>query len=225
MEWKAQNWEAVMAKRTRDVTARSRIRAHLVEHGPVHDERGGATTMLREAIDYQGSPVAFIQLITSMDEAGEITREIRGKRTYGISVAHGVDAGVPVSATVPSPAPQKIAEGSIDYDELARALLRELGRALVSAQSSQAEATVAAVSGPEAADRTRELVVERDRLQAERDDYAVRLESSRKQLNALFALYVGEGGGDAALSTDETVQQAFAQLRSATTPPAAERAS
>ena len=81
----------------RDRTARSRIRQFLADAGPVVDPSGYATSVLREAIAYEGSSVAFIQLIAAMDHDGELKREIVGKRTFQIE---GI--GAPVK---PSPSP------------------------------------------------------------------------------------------------------------------------
>lgn len=199
-----------MAKRKRDATARSRIRAYLAESGPVQDDRGGATTVLREAIAYQGSAVAFIQLITAMDEAGEITRDIRGKRTYGIagveqtaSQAGGVSTAVKQRGeSVPVSAPL-----DLDYDQLARALVRELARVIASAEREPAAAV------DDGRGHASELVAERDRLQQERDDYAARLEASRRQLNALAALYVHEDEDAAHHADSDVVRQALSRLR------------
>src|SRR6516165_5952584 len=74
--------EAAMATAARDRSARSRIREYLTQHGPVEDPSGGATALLKDAVGYGGNDVAFIQLITAMDKAAEIHREIRGKRTF-----------------------------------------------------------------------------------------------------------------------------------------------
>lgn len=112
-----------------------------------------------EAVEYQGSSVAFIQLIAAMDRDGEIEREIRGKRTYRItgvgqpSVApqHGGPAvGTPVAA--------------IDYDLLAKAVVRELASQLATASVS----------------------IDQARLIGERNDYARQLQQAREQLDALL---------------------------------------
>jgi hypothetical protein len=87
---------------SRDKTARSRIRQYLQTHGAVDDPNGYATSVLKEAIEYDGTPVAFIQLIAAMDRDGEITRTVRGKRTYRIT-------GSEVAASTPPPVP---AQGS-----------------------------------------------------------------------------------------------------------------
>jgi hypothetical protein len=58
--------------------------AHLARVGEVSDHTGKASTMLAATIGYPGSSVAFAQLLTGMERAGLIQREIRGKRTYRI---------------------------------------------------------------------------------------------------------------------------------------------
>ncbi len=40
---------------------------------------------LREVLGYEGTDASFTQLIGNMDRAGEVTREVRGKRTYRIT--------------------------------------------------------------------------------------------------------------------------------------------
>ena len=52
-----------------------------------------ASTRLAEAVGYPGSSVAFAQLLSGMERDGLITREVRGKRTYRITVAPGVTPG------------------------------------------------------------------------------------------------------------------------------------
>jgi hypothetical protein len=146
-----------------------RIREYLRTHGPVDDPTGYATSALKEAIEYRGTAVAFIQLIAAMDREGEIAREIRGKRTYRIVLGRADD----IARSAPPPLP---AEGSapvlppveIDYDRLARALVREFFL------QAAAQHTAA---GSESAER----------LRAERDEYALLLEMARMRLDALIA--------------------------------------
>ena len=111
---------------SRDRTARTRIIEYLRTHGPVDDPTGYATSGLKEAIEYHGTAVAFIQLIAAMDREGEIAREIRGKRTYSISL--GQASAIAPAAPRQMPAQASPAEAlpvEIDYDRLARALVRE----------------------------------------------------------------------------------------------------
>ena len=157
----------------RDRTARTRIRQYLRTHGAVEDPIGYATSALRDAIEYQGTEVAFIQLIAAMDRDGEITREIRGKRTYRIALGHA-EAGPDVPRPAPADSGAQLAQAAavaqpieIDYDRLARAVVREFF-----AQSAQ-NAVVGAVAPVE-------------RLRAERDEYALLLEMARLRLSGLL---------------------------------------
>jgi hypothetical protein len=77
--------------------------AHLARVGEVSDHTGKASTMLAATIGYPGSSVAFAQLLTGMERAGLIQREIRGKRTYRI--IPGPAAPPPAALTQPAPAP------------------------------------------------------------------------------------------------------------------------
>jgi len=52
-----------------------------------------ASTRLAEAVGYPGSSVAFAQLLSGMERDGLISREVRGKRTYRIILAPGVQPG------------------------------------------------------------------------------------------------------------------------------------
>ena len=77
--------------------------AHLARVGEVGDHTGKASTVLAATIGYPGSSVAFAQLLTGMERAGLIQREIRGKRTYRI--IPGPAAPPPGSLTQPAPVP------------------------------------------------------------------------------------------------------------------------
>jgi hypothetical protein len=162
---------------SRDRTARTRIRQFLATSGPIVDPSGYATSVLKDAVGYAGSSVAFIQLIAAMDREGEIQREIVGKRTYRIE---GI--GVPVTpshgAALPPAQAQAAATGQpvveLDYKRLAQALVAEL-----LAATAEARAVTGTVSpGTEA-------------LAAERDEYARRLEAARNQLDELLGQPIG----------------------------------
>jgi hypothetical protein len=77
--------------------------AHLARVGEVSDHTGKASTMLAATIGYPGSSIAFAQLLTGMERAGLIQREIRGKRTYRI--IPGPAAPPPEALTQPAAAP------------------------------------------------------------------------------------------------------------------------
>jgi hypothetical protein len=158
---------------SRDRTARTRIRQFLATSGPVVDPSGYATSLLKDAVGYSGSPVAFIQLIAAMDRDGEIQREIVGKRTYriegiGVPVMPSPGAVAPVAhATVTTPGQPAI---ELDYKLLAQALISELLAATAKAREGLEPLTP----------------VDNDRLEAERDEYARRLEIARQQIDQLL---------------------------------------
>jgi hypothetical protein len=137
------------------------------------DPSGYATGLLKDAIGYTGSAVAFIQLIAAMDRDGEIEREIRGKRTYTIT---GVGAPPAASVLPARPAGSTVATVGVpgqptielDYKKLAQALVAEL-------LAATAAANEVAGGGTPAGDAP-----------AEQDEYARRLELARRHLNELL---------------------------------------
>jgi hypothetical protein len=72
--------------RRRAVGTRDKIISHLALVSDVADDTGMASTRLAEAVDYPGSSVAFAQLLSGMERDGLIAREVRGKRTYRITL-------------------------------------------------------------------------------------------------------------------------------------------
>ncbi|HEX6452267.1 MAG TPA: hypothetical protein VF060_22760 [Trebonia sp.] len=78
--------------RRRAVGTRDRIISHLTAAGDITDPTGMASTKLAEAVGYPGSSVAFAQLLSGMERDGLIVREVRGKRTYRITLPEGVAA-------------------------------------------------------------------------------------------------------------------------------------
>lgn len=185
-----------MSSAVRDRSARSRIRDYLTHQGPIQDASGRATSVLKDAVKYNGSSVAFIQLVTAMDKANEIKREIRGKRTYKISAAAVRRAAAPQPARTDDPLlldESSTDISAIDYDKLAGALLRELARIIAATRLTTEPAEGAEVAR-----------VERERLMAERDEYARRLHIARQQLNALLSesVLAVEASGEFADSQD-----------------------
>jgi hypothetical protein len=105
---------------------RQHIIDYLVTNGPVEDASGRATRVLKDAVGYESGDAGFSQLVSSMERDGQITRDIRGKRTYQISAATDV-----VPSVVP-PGPSTMED--IDYDELAAALLARTAQVLAESQ-------------------------------------------------------------------------------------------
>jgi len=159
------------AARKRAVGTREHIIAYLTGVNELYDANGMASTRLAAAVGYPGSSVAFAQLLSGMERSGLIEREVRGKRTYRISLGpvHALGTGGPFRApgvamtpgtgAVPETAgvsgstgfcgPTGIESGigaaGFDYDELARRLLVQVVRRLA--------ATEPEASPPERSDR------------------------------------------------------------------------
>lgn len=152
------------APRRRAVGTRDRVIAHLARVTDIADRTGMASTKLAEAIGYPGSSVAFAQLLSGMERDGLITREVRGKRTYRITLsadaadsrpaapkrpAAAAPAGADWHAEADEPAAANATRiapagppAEFDYDELARRLLIQVVRRLTAPQDDL-ERTVA----------------------------------------------------------------------------------
>jgi hypothetical protein len=171
----------------RDTSARKRIADYLTSNGSVEDRSGRASGALKEAIDYQGGDAGFHQLISTMEKAGELRREIRGRRTYRISAVPG--AG-PAGGTAP------LAPGAnnqdVDYDELAATLLARVAKVLSASQGSGDPASWARRRIEQLEARVDELQRELARARAEaktnadeRDELRGRLDAASHNLELL----------------------------------------
>ena len=191
----------------KDLTARNRIAAYLSNHGPVEDREGRATALLKDAVGYTGTSLGFVQLISSMEKAGHITREVRGKRTYRIAPAGdgpgleidlragamdgsgpsaaGRSAGTAAERSISGDAGRSAVDASnIDYDQLAAALLAQVTRAITSrTEPNQPTASVRRRLDQLVA-RNAELERETARARAERDAVAAERDELRNQLEA-----------------------------------------
>ncbi|HMK63172.1 MAG TPA: hypothetical protein VK386_06100 [Acidimicrobiales bacterium] len=183
----------------RDTTVRQRVTDYLVGHGELSDKSGRATSRLKEAVGYNGGDAGFIRIVSLMAEAGDIEREVRGKRTYRILLTDQgrAAARLPTAPSFAAMAPSVAAtpDGELDYDELAAALLSRAARALTAAESAasggdqaawarrrldQLEAKVVALQ--------RDLARARAEVQAvteERDELRAQLEVSARNLDVL----------------------------------------
>ena len=133
-----------MTARKRAVGTREHIVAYLAEVHELYDAHGMASTQLAAAVGYPGSSVAFAQLLSGMERSGLIRRDVRGKRTYRISLSDAVlgspdlpDADAENAGTgTAGVAGSKVINGTagFDYDELARRLLVQLVRRLAAAE-------------------------------------------------------------------------------------------
>jgi hypothetical protein len=122
--------------RPRAVGTRDRIMSHLALIGEIKDEHGMASAVLARDVGYPGSSIAFAQLLSGMERSGLIRREVRGKRTYRITL---IPDGGPGTVAKRAPRRRAAAMGpasdmdpatGIDYDELARRLLAQVVRHL-----------------------------------------------------------------------------------------------
>jgi len=123
--------------RRRAVGTRDRVIAHLALVAEVADGTGMASTRLAEAVGYPGSSVAFAQLLSGMERDGLISREVRGKRTYRISLSAPTAAGRAAESLRAEDAGLTAFPGAVDYDELADRVIIRLVRRL--AELSPAE--------------------------------------------------------------------------------------
>jgi chromosome segregation ATPase len=96
---------------------RQQVAEYLTQHGPLEDAKGRATAKLMEALGYEGPVANFAQLISNMDRSGQLTREVRGKRTYRIAAATS-----DLAASVDDRA-DEVETAEMDYDKVASALL------------------------------------------------------------------------------------------------------
>jgi hypothetical protein len=146
--------------RKRAVGTREHILAYLAEVAELFDQNGMASTQLAAAVGYPGSSVAFAQLLSGMERAGLIDREVRGKRTYRISLGRAQATGLARLGRAGRPASGGAFAGSsavtgipgivgvagvpgdagasgaaeFDYDELARRLLVQVVRRLATTE-------------------------------------------------------------------------------------------
>jgi hypothetical protein len=142
---------AKKAARKRAVGTREHIVAYLAEVHELFDASGMASTRLSVAVGYPGSSVAFAQLLSGMERAGLIEREVRGKRTYriGLGSAQALGAtdtdescawdGATGAGGAVGLAGVDVVGGAggtagFDYDELARRLLIQVVRRLAAAE-------------------------------------------------------------------------------------------
>ena len=116
--------------RKRATGTREQVVAYLTEIRELFDKDGMASTRLAAAVGYPGSSVAFAQLLSGMERSGVIKREVRGKRTYRITLGDVEGFG-----PTPRAAPEPAGTPEFDYDELARRLLVQVVRALTTESS------------------------------------------------------------------------------------------
>jgi hypothetical protein len=195
---------------SKDLTARGRIVAYLAANGAVIDDGGRATAVLKDLVGYEGSPLAFIQLVASMERAGQIRRVVRGKRTYRIEVSTGETAasqqggahGTPLDAGQASATEVSVDSafeptqleragskgteaGEMDYDELAGALLSRVARVLGErASRPDSDRPILRRRLEQLSARNTELERQLARTRAAHDAVVVERDELRRQLEA-----------------------------------------
>lgn len=185
-----------MARRT---GARERVRAGLAEGGPVSDEKGRATVLLKDRVSYAGSDVGFVQLLSAMERSGEIVREVRGRRTYSIRLATQFTPTAPIKSArttskqgVDEPPQGGLDSGveEIDYEELANTLLVHVMNILRQSETTDSSDWMRRIEELDGANlalqrelaRTRE---DAESLKAERDLAVDQLDAATQELSAL----------------------------------------
>ncbi len=162
---------------------------------------------MERAIGAQSSPASFAQLLTAMDRAGQIQREVRGKRTYRISLGPNADALTPFVAPASGAPPLSVSAGGsleaahddqpgIDYDELALSMLRRVARTLASPTeasyghitTARAERRIVSLERRlnEAERALARSSAENDQLRQHNADLEARLEASSQNIDNLM---------------------------------------
>jgi chromosome segregation ATPase len=134
---------------------------------------------LKDGVGYEGSDTGFTQLVSAMAKSGALLREVRGKRTYRISLSsNNQPRSIAVSAR------EDHGENPMDYDELAAALLARVTR-ILSAPSDASEGASWARRRLEQLE-TRNAALQRDvaRAKADLETAVIERDSLRGQLEA-----------------------------------------
>lgn len=167
---------------------RQQIVDYLVEHGPIDDPSGRATSRLRSAFGYEGSEQGFTQLIATMERSGELTRVVKGKRTYRIAA----DADSSQSSREHDGTDDATDPSATDYDDLAAALLVRVVKTITAGNGQGDEGAWARRRIERLERRIGELERELSRAKAdsrgiadERDDLRRQLEHSEGNLAVL----------------------------------------
>lgn len=127
-----------------DGRSRSEVVQYLRQHGDeVTDKSGLTVTHMREAL---GKGRAITQLLADMEADGMISREVRGRRTFRITLVDDkgfADAQTRHLRSAPEPATDdQLFDSNVDLDLLAESLL-----AIVVKKASQPATTVESTQG------------------------------------------------------------------------------
>jgi hypothetical protein len=163
----------------RDQSVRNRIVEYLTQQGGIEDSSGRATSVLKQAISYEGTDAAFTQVVAAMAKAGVLNRQIRGKRTYRITYnAKGAAQAAASSSMAVG------GDGPMDYDELAAALLAQVARAAAAPSDTSEAATWARRRLEQLEARNASLQRDIARANAEAESIAAERDALKAQLEA-----------------------------------------
>jgi urease gamma subunit len=210
---------------------RQQVVQYFAQYGPLEDPSGKATAKLREALNYEGSEASFTQLISNMDRAGQLTREVKGKRTYrivGVEQTSQVDHDSEADSGDPE-------DAAMDYDAVAAALLVQVVQTVTKGNQAKESDGSWARRRIERLERRvgeleRELTVakaESKTVAAERDQLGLQLEHSEGNLALLAERLPAAKARDGQLSKllDSDERALLHQLRGDTARQRPERAS
>jgi hypothetical protein len=179
---------------------RQQIVDYLVAHGPIDDPSGRATSRFRRAFGYEGSEQGFTQLIATMERSGELTRVVKGKRTYRIAaVAQSSQSSHEHGGTEEASDPSVL-----DYDDLAAALLVRVVQTITAGNGQGDEGAWARRRIERLERRIGELERELSRAKAESREIADEREDLRRQLE--------HSEGNLAVLTDRLAGRQPAQI-------------
>jgi hypothetical protein len=176
-----------MTARKRAVGTRKHIVAYLAEVHELFDAHGMASTQLATAVGYPGSSVAFAQLLSGMERSGLIQRDVRGKRTYRISLG-AADLGAA------DPAAADLAAADLGAADLGAADLgaADLGAAENASAGTAGRGSTAGVAGFDYDELARRLLVQLvRRLAAAEPDATTQPEACEPHLSVLRATVTG----------------------------------
>jgi hypothetical protein len=139
--------------------------------------------VLKSAVGYEGSDTAFTQLVSAMAKSGALVREVRGKRTYRLSL----DPHSHVTRGAVRPVVEAVDDGVdtlMDYDELAAALLARVTRILATPSESSESSSWARRRLEQLETRNTALQREVARAKADLDTVTMERDALRSQLDA-----------------------------------------
>ncbi|MGH9919272.1 MAG: hypothetical protein ACRD6W_10470 [Nitrososphaerales archaeon] len=134
---------------------------------------------MKSAVGYEGSDTAFTQLVSAMAKSGALVRDLRGKRTYRLSL--NANTQMPRSAiTADGDEPESL----MDFDELAAALLARVTRILATPTDSSDSSSWARRRLEQLESRNTALQREVARAKAELEAVTVERDTLKAQLDA-----------------------------------------